>query len=279
MAKPSSSPVVKPPRTVTPCAKDYFAASQRDMTLFHFVVDSVLVGDYVAHVAKLALDGKDKSERLTPTELARTNPGPRTKAIRQQRQLLLEMFVARSVDNFERYLVDLIRTVLQKQPAILKSRQQSLTLEEILQHSTINDLVLSIIEARVNSLSYEGFDSMLQWCVDRGIPLEVPQGKRDDVVELIATRNLIAHSRCIVDERYVRMVRGTTRKVGEVRSLGIDDLEKCIELLTRIVISTDKASAMKFKVRRVALHKAPPGDARRRSTSDDGSKVHNSSDG
>ena len=172
------------------------------------------------------------------------------------------MFVARSVDNFERYLVDLIRAVLQKQPAMLKSRQQSLTLEEILQHSTINDLVHSIIEARVNSLSYEGFDSVLQWCVDRGIPLEVPQGKRDDVVELIATRNLIAHSRCIIDERYVRTVRGTTRTVGEVRRLEVEDLEKCMELLTSIVVATDKSAAKKFRVRRIRVPSNAPADAR-----------------
>jgi hypothetical protein len=258
MAKRPSPAHIRPPRTATQCAKDYFAAAWRDLQLFHFVIDTVLVGDYVAHVAKLALDGKDISARLTPVELARKEPGPRTKALRDQRQLLLEMFVARSIDNFGRYLVDVIRTVLQKQPAMLKSRQQSLTLEEILQHTSIDDLVRSIIEARVNALSYEGFDSMLAWCTDRGIPLGVPAGKRDDVVELIATRNLIAHNRCIVDERYVRIVQGTTRKIGEVRSLELEDLEKCQELLTGIVVATDIETAKKFKVRRVRLRTAPP---------------------
>jgi hypothetical protein len=259
MAKRPSRASLRPPRSATPGAKDYFDASQRDMTLFHFVIDTVLVGDYVTHVAKLALEGGDiRNQDLTPAGLARKEPGPRTKALRNQRQLLLEMFVARSVDNFERYLVDLVRTVLQKQPAMLKSRQQSLTLEEILQHSTIDDLVFSIIEARVNSLSYEGFDSILQWCVDRGIPLEVPQGKRDDVVELIATRNLIAHSRCVIDERYARTVRGTTRTIGEVRRLEVEDLEKCMELLTSIVVATDKSAAKKFRVRRVRVRENAP---------------------
>ncbi len=151
------------------------------MRLFHFIIDSALVGDYVAHIAKQALDAVDDPgseqpppKKPTPVDLAKTKPGPRTKALRNQRQQLLEMFFARGVDNFNRYVVDLVRSVLRKQPAILKTRQQSLTLDEILGHASIDDLVHSIIEARVNALSYEGFESLSAWCNDRGIPLKVP---------------------------------------------------------------------------------------------------------
>jgi hypothetical protein len=253
MSKKRSRHRVKRPRIVTEPASQYFAASERDMWLFHFVVETVFMGDYVEYLAKRALDGGTGDECSTPTELARTTPGTLTLALVKQSQLLYEMFLARSVDNFGKYLVDLIRQVLQKQPSILKSRQQSLTLEDILQHSSIDDLVHSIIEAKVNALSYEGFDSMLEWCTSRAIPLQVPNEKKNIVIELIATRNLIVHNRCIVDEKYVRTVGGTMRKVGDLRDLELHDFTQALELLDSIVIATDKASARKFRLRHKAL--------------------------
>ncbi len=236
------------------------------MRLFHFIIDSALVGDYVAHIAKQALDAVDDPgseqpppKKPTPVDLAKTKPGPRTKALRNQRQQLLEMFFARGVDNFNRYVVDLVRSVLRKQPAILKTRQQSLTLDEILGHASIDDLVHSIIEARVNALSYEGFESLSAWCNDRGIPLKVPGGDHRAIVELLATRNLIAHNRCIVDERYLRITEDGNLKLGQKRGLEVDDLWRCLNLLHGTVLTTDVAAAKKFRLRRTRAKAADAG--------------------
>lgn len=126
-------------RTSTVSAHEYFAGATSDLRLFHFIIDTVLVGDYVAHVAKQALDSIDAPETKatgvkwpSPVELAKTAPGPRTKALRKQRQPLLEMFFARSVDNFNRYLVDLVRIVLRKQPAMLNIAQADSSIPSVL---------------------------------------------------------------------------------------------------------------------------------------------------
>lgn len=269
MPKKKRQKHVSAPRLLTTSAHDYFAAGLSDRRLFHFIIDTVLVGDYAVHIAETALAGIDKKDRKdppqklsSPTELARVSPGSRTKRLRDQSQELLELFLSRGVDNFNRYLVDLIRAVLRQQPSILKSKQQSLTLEEILSHSTIGDLVHSIIEARVSGLSYEGFDSVVDWCGDRGIPIQVPDGKYDDVKELIATRNLIAHSRCVVDERYIRAIKATPFRIGEKRTLEVDDLYHAMELLDGTVIATDIGSAKKFRIKRVRIKNMAPKDKR-----------------
>lgn len=274
---PPEHDIPKRPRTATSAATAYFEAANRDLSLFHFVIETVLATDYVAFIAKRALDESDERARqraggitssvkpevqkISPSELAVTNPGTRTKELRRQRQLLLEMFVARATDNFNRFLVDLIREVLEKQPSILKSRQQSLTIEDILQHTSIDELIRSIIESKVNALSYEGFEQTRDWCGSRGIPLEVADDDLPTLVEGIATRNLIAHSRCVVDEKYVRSVRNTPFKAGELRKLEVDDLFGLLVLFDRVVIATDKTAAKKFKLRRkpLAPKKKPEG--------------------
>ena len=129
-----------PPERVTGPASDYFKTSYRNLGLFSFVIDTVLTGDYVVHIASRALDGKELDKQIDPADLAKKEPGPRTKQLRKFAQELLEAFFVRFVDNFEVYLSDILREVLRKKPDILRSRQQTVTLEHVLQFPTIDDL-------------------------------------------------------------------------------------------------------------------------------------------
>jgi hypothetical protein len=240
------SPLARPERGTISALK-FVTAQQADVELLGFVVDTVLRADYVAQVARRALDGADLDKDLTPRALARSSPGPTTRTLRDKRQALLEMLLARSVDNYLRYVVDMIREVLRKQPNLLRSKQHTLTLEEILDHGSIDDLVHFIIEAKVNSLSYEGFERIRAWCTERGIPLTVA-GDADyaRVVEFISTRNLIAHSRCRIDERYVRTVGSSAGSVGDLRKISADDYFDCVRVLSSSVSLTDAAATTKF---------------------------------
>lgn len=116
------------PERGTSAALAYFWASGRDARLFHFVIDTALRGDYVGYIARNALEGKCDYKEKDPADLARTNPGPRTMHLRQSRQELLEMFLCRAVDNFQAYIVDIVRAVLHKQPRMLSARKQELSL-------------------------------------------------------------------------------------------------------------------------------------------------------
>ena len=224
----------------------YFKVASSDFRLFHFIIDSVLEGDWVSYVADQALGGKEEYKDLDPAKLATANPGSRTRFLRNQRQILLEMFVSRLVDNFQSYLVDLIRLVLRSRPTMLSTSQQSLTLEELLKYGSIEELVHDVIERKVNSLSYEGFTELHAWCADRGIPLQVSGQSRIAVIELIATRNVIAHNRGIVDERYVRIVGSPRFALGAHRALEVDDLFDALGILHRVVFETDEAAIQTF---------------------------------
>jgi hypothetical protein len=236
-----------PPERGSAALLEYYWASQCDFRLFSFLIDTVLVGDYVAHLAQKALKGAaETEEKLTPADLAQHDPGSRTVALRQSRQELIEMLLSRAVDNFQVYLVQVIRDVLQKKPVILSSRTQELTLGYILQFDSIGSLTLDIIEAKMSSLSYQGFGEVETWCQERGIPLVIPDGFREAIVELIATRNLIIHNRGLVDARYLASNPNSSYKGGAKRQIEIDDLLDAHRLLNRVVSLSDSAIAGKF---------------------------------
>jgi hypothetical protein len=248
--KKSSRPELlfpKPPIEGTAGACAYVNASHADFRLFAFITDTVLHVDYGAYVARQALDGKEQI--ITEAgALADREPGPRTKFLRINRQVFLEMFLSRMVDNFQNYLVDLIREILHSNPSMLSTRQQSLTLEEVLTYDRIEDLVHDVVERKVNSLSYEGFSDLQKWCTDRGIPISVPASRLAEVIELIATRNIIAHNRGIVDERYIRSVRHPSFSIGARRDLSVDYFYEAKTLLDKIVYNTDKSAQKKFRL-------------------------------
>lgn len=249
-----------PPARGTSAAEAYFNATHSDLRFFFFLIDRVAATDWIAYVAEQALAGKTEYKKQNPTQLATSNPGLGITFLRNNRQALLEMFVSRLVDNFQKYLVDLIRAVLRSRPAMLSTSQQSLTLEELLKYGRIEDLVHDIIERKVNSLSYEGFDDLHAWCLDRGIPVQVPDPDRDAVVELIATRNVIAHNRGFIDEHYMRTVVSPRFQIGAARALEPADLFGALALLNRVVFATDEAALQKFGLNSVEIGEAKRGD-------------------
>jgi len=247
--------LTKPPLTGSTPLVDYLWSERCDLRLLHFVIDTVLTGDYVAHVARQALDGKNDYESTSPGDLASSNPGQRTLSLRKSSQELLEMFLARVIDNFQVYLVDIIRDVLRLKPEILSARKQEFTLGQILKYKTIEDLVQSMIEGKIGALSYEGFGYIQEWCDNKGIPLIVPENKLYLIIELISVRNIIIHNRGRVDSRYLIACSKSTMTIGEKFPLKIDYLFESSKLLNDIVNLTDKAITDKFHVNSIDVNK------------------------
>lgn len=237
------------PNRVTRAAQQYFDALGDDTGLFHLIADTFFRGDYVAEVARSALDGEEfRYSGQSPYEIADEDPGIRTTQLLKNTQRLVEMFLARAVDNFQIYIVEIIREALQVKPEVLKTSDPFLSMEDVLSFDSIDDLTHDVIERKINSLSYRGFADLEQWCDTRGIPLVVPDADRERLVELIATRNLIAHNRGIVDRGYYRTVSDPEFSLGEVRVLEGPDYLEAIEVLTEVVRCTDSAVGGKFKI-------------------------------
>jgi hypothetical protein len=267
---------VKPtdvPERGTPAAAAYLDRHQQDFDLFHFLIDTVLTSDYVAYLAEHALQrvdtGTDEERIADPTTLAQQKPGPRTLFFREKRQAFLQMFLSRSVDNFQKYIVDLLHTILSKQPLILATRD-SVPLDRILKFTTMEEFVGDLIRRKVTALSYSGFHELQEWCSAKGIPLVVPAGAETQLAEIIATRNIIAHNRGVVDHKFLESVACCQLKEGAVRELEPADLFKTHSVLLEVVFGTDRASIAKFALEELSLRKGKSAEVDRQSIVSDG---------
>ena len=214
-----------------------------------FVVDLAMRADCVSHIAKKALEESDTDDAPdvdTPRKLADTRPGPTITSLRRMRQELLELFFESAINNFETYVVSILREVLRKRPEILRTREQSVTIEYVLQFQSIQELTSELIEGKVNSLSYDGFDELYKWCSREKIPLAVSKDISKTIVELIATRNAIVHNRGEIDDKYLRIVKDSRFRKGEKRQITIDELHEALTILDRIVIATDQGAVAKY---------------------------------
>lgn len=227
-------------------AEAYFVALDHDLALHTLTIDVALRSDYMAFVARRALDGKGLPDS-DPVKLAQTDPGPITTELRKHSQQFMEMFLARTVDNFQCYIVDLVRAVLRKRPEILTNSQPSISVETLLSFSSKEEIVHYIIERKVNSLAYQGFKELQDWCTERGIPIVLPAGEqRHDLPEIVATRNIIVHNRGLVDEKYLNVSANLSFKLGECRCLEPDDFFAVSHLMSECVLQTDVAAVRKF---------------------------------
>jgi hypothetical protein len=258
--RPDEEPFYKVPSHGTQSALRFFRAANNDMSLFLFVCDLAMRVDYVAHVAREALDGKTVNKKVTPSELARDRPGPSTMRLRSNRQPLLEMMYCRAVDNFQVYLVDVLREVLRKCPHIMKTRKDQLSVEDILRFSSIDDLVSSIIEKKIDALSGEGFEPIAEWFAAKGIPLVVRDTDRPKIIGAIAARNVFVHHRGRVDQRYIDRTGTSTLKLGEVLELSVDDLFAVANVLATLVADSDGQIVGKFQIPSVPLTPAAEAD-------------------
>lgn len=233
-----------PPATCTRSAGDYFSAGEKGLALFHFLVTRVVHADHVAYIAERALASEEWS--ANPEELLETDPGPNVTRLREMRQEFLELFFENAVNNFDTYIVSILREVLRKRPEILRTREQNVTVEYVLEFQSIQELTNDLIEGKVNSLSYEGFKALQTWCDKRDIPLAVPEGMSDTIVELIATRNSIVHNRGLIDDKYLRTVRNSKFRTGEKREIEVNDFYRAVQILNGVVLATDQGVASKY---------------------------------
>lgn len=80
------------------------------------------------------------------------------------------MMLTRAVDNHLAYISDLPALVLRTRPETLRS-SETIGLDTVLQHDTMDELVSELSEKRVNQLSYEGMRDLSTYLADRLGPI------------------------------------------------------------------------------------------------------------
>jgi hypothetical protein len=163
-------------------------------------------------------------------------------------QLFLQMLICRLVDNYSSYLSDVIRETIPSKPEILKSGEQ-VKLDYILQFDTMPDFLTDLVERKVTNLSYGGFTEIEKWCFDKlGLQLVETEEERNNLIELIETRNLFVHNRGKIGNKYLKNVPNTTFILGKERLIYLDYLVDSITLVLGCGLKFDENISKKFNL-------------------------------
>ena len=227
------------PAQGTEAASRFFQSFDDTLSLFSFLVQCTARMDVVKAILEDDIPEEDKDAPDLDARLAMKKPGDKVGYLRKKRQLLLELFIIRIVDTFERYIVELLREVMRVKPEILSSSDRSLSTEYVLQFDNMNDFLNDLIENRVTSLAYLGFKKLHSWCTDRGIEIQGKKYDIDAIVEVIATRNIIVHNRSAVDKRYKMSVPSSSLELGSTRSVSPDYFFDALEIIRDVVIVSE----------------------------------------
>lgn len=170
------------------------------------------------------------------------------KYFRKLYPLLSEMVICKLIDGFLTYMVDLFRIILKEKPELLKSNE-TLKFDEILNFSTMDDLVNNLIERKILNLSYSGFETLFKWSLDRlGISIVNNDYEKILLIELIETRNTIVHNKSIIGSKYLNNVKDPEFSLGEHREISIYYIARSYGLLVSIVKTLDKELQTKFRL-------------------------------
>jgi len=170
------------------------------------------------------------------------------KYFRNQAPFLLEIMICKQIDEFTSYFSELLRLILKANPSILKSGDR-IKVEEILKFESMDELTAHLIENKIMELSYQSFTDLGIWLEERlGVDLFDENDEKEIIIELIETRNIIVHNRGKIGTKYLKNVKSTRFKIGELRKIDIEYFARSAVFLILFLKSFDQKISKKFKL-------------------------------
>lgn len=246
---PESRSAIRVPATCTAACREYLISLFKINGFLNFVLAMVTGIDSNAETAHDALvktaPSEEEREKLIQQWEDRV---PMTDQLRRHRQFFLEIVLVRHIENYLGYLSALLFEIFTQRPETLRSSEK-VDVEHVLSHQSIDSLVRSIAERKVEELSYKSFGDLRAYFEDRfGLEL-CTEDAAPVIVEAMEIRNISVHNRCIVNSRYIKRTSCDPALLGTTKHLYIDYLDTLVPLLSRLVISLDTAARKRLKLK------------------------------
>ena len=198
-----------------------------------------------------ALDDESRSEEAEPTTGDEVFAGPLSRV--QAR--LYEMVFQRLVDQYLTYLAHILALLFRTRPETLhapldegRRADSGIALETILQHETMEELLDTIVDRRVQDLSYRGMADVAKFLRRRlGFDLFESHKDLETAVLMVELRNLLAHNRGVVNETFLSRVGSRSPwKLGARVVLDRDTHENFIGFMERTAADIDHRAIAKW---------------------------------
>jgi hypothetical protein len=155
------------------------------------------------------------------------------------------------------YISEFIALIFRTRPETLRSNETE-RLDFILGYSSMEDLINSLAEKRVEALSYRGMSDLAEYVRERlGLNLFENREREQRAVRMIEVRNIIVHHRGIASRTFLRRVPDFAAKIGETVRLG-DLATEELELFPICVCDIDVRGAAKFGLPQLASRSSIP---------------------
>jgi len=176
-------------------------------------------------------------------------------------RFVMEMMVIRGADNFLTYVSELLALVFTSRPETLKSGE-TVRLEEILQHPTMDDLVTRLAERRVERLSYQGMKDLQKDLAEKlNFEIFPSSGPLSRAVRIIEIRNLFVHNRGIVNRTFLSRTGDSSLAIGSLFKLSPHSVISELDFLAQSVLDIDERAALKFGLPRFKTESREPNRA------------------
>lgn len=244
-----------PPKQMSdPCSRffhHYFELCDFILFITHLAIHR----DEGAKIAAKALyDTSSDEEEMARLERRIEKGAGAIKALQRYRQLIYQTMICRAVDNYLTYIAEFLALIFRTRPETLKSNE-TVKFDELLQHSTMEELINSLAEKKVEKLSYEGMRDLASYFQERlGLKLFDSNDDFQRAVFLIEVRNIIVHNRGMVNLIFKSRVPWFPIELGEPIKLKLDsdhpedDVFAHVAFLAKSVREIDQRAAEKFRL-------------------------------
>lgn len=253
----------------TLASEEYYRAHAELNSFLMFVVD-LLVNEETRELRQHLVDQYDKDRRLQEIVTAAQDPSelfenpefvayllavPTSRLVKWQShgRVVAEMLLNRYVDNYLMYLSELLFEIFTQRPETLRSSEQ-VTVEFVLNQGSIEELVRSLAERKVLSLSYSSFADLSNYFL-KHFGLMLFEGAQYQLVKLaIEVRNICTHNRGRVSKIFIERMGeafdtiDARPKVGERHPVDIELVEAVALVFLDGVQRTDEEARTKLKL-------------------------------
>jgi hypothetical protein len=168
--------------------------------------------------------------------------------LQMSQEMMAQLIVCRSVDDFLTYLSDLLVLIFKTRPEMLKS-QESVTVADVLEHHTMGDFIAAITERKVNALSYKGIHDLDLYLVKHfGFPICQNEAAIQQITTVVEVRNIITHNQGIVNTLFSTRVPAYAEHVGKLLTMASSDTLKWMRFLKACAEDLDSRAEEKFSL-------------------------------
>jgi hypothetical protein len=248
---------LQPEKATAPCHR-FFRDNSQLMSFVSYITTTATSADEMRRTAAEALAEGERLAGGDPSKYTLDKETMALAALRRHAQLLLQLAYSRAVDNYLAFLSELLRLLYSERPETLRARldegrrgagTEAVPLELVLEHSTMDDLIGSLVERRVTELSFKGVGTLADYLAARlKFDLFCDESHLRRVVKIVELRNLIVHNRAVVNRLYKQRVPESDYPLGHAIVLDVSEFGADLLFAAESVVDIDERAVQKWSL-------------------------------